>query len=184
MGALATTATDQFALLGKIATEIELEVVLDDSAWAGSPFEWLKKIPSSRTRGKAGEMLVERWCQAMGLTVERSPDSECDRVIEGHRIEIKMSTLWATGDYRFSQIREQDYSHCLCLGISPFAAHGWLLPKAVLRRHVIGHMGQHTGGDAAETSWLGFDAASPLPWMRRYGGSLDELMTRLARLGR
>lgn len=105
--------------------------------------------------------------------VARSPDSHADRVINGHRIEIKLSTMWAGGTYRFQQIRDQDYDHIFCLGISPFEAHAWLLPKSVLLEHVIGYMGQHTGASGRDTAWLGFPVDRPYPWMQAFGGTLD-----------
>jgi hypothetical protein len=44
-------------------------------------------------------------------------------LINGHRVEIKFSTLWQEGIYNFQQIRDQNYEYAVCLGISPFEAH-------------------------------------------------------------
>ena len=71
-----------------------------DSAWDGSPFAWIKARPS-RQRGKIGEQLVAGWCAAKGLNVGPSGDSDADLVIEGRRVEIKFSTLWASSQFKF-----------------------------------------------------------------------------------
>jgi len=86
--------------------------------------------------------------------------------------------------FKFQQIREQDYSYCLCLGISPFDAQAWLLPKAVLREFVIGHMGQHTGATGADTAWLGFKATAPYDWMAPYGSRLSDVRALIEANGR
>jgi len=88
-----------------------------DSAWRDSSFAWIKARPS-RQVGVIGERLVAAWLESKGLTVERSPDAECDRVIQGKRVD------------RFQQIREQNYNLVICLGLSPFDAHCWVIPKA------------------------------------------------------
>lgn len=68
--------------------------------WAGSPFEWLMRLPS-RTRGKAGELLGEAWLTRLGYDVGRPVSSEHDRIVNGRKVEIKFSTLWAQGEYVF-----------------------------------------------------------------------------------
>jgi hypothetical protein len=154
-----------------------------DDPWAGSPFEWLLSVPS-RTKGAIGEKLVAGWAAAQGFDVTRSPSSDADRIINGQRIEIKLSTLWVSGVFKFQQIRDQNYDFALCIGISPFDAQAWLLPKSVLREHVIGHMGQHTGAEGTETSWIGFQAEEPFPWMEPYGERLSDVARLLDANGR
>ena len=157
-------------------------VASDDDPWVGSPFEWILRVPS-RTKGAIGELLVSEWASTVGLDVRRSPSSEADRVINGHRIEIKMSTLWKSGGFKFQQIREQDYDFCLCLGISPFEVNAWLLPKDLLREYVIGHMGQHTGAGGGDTAWLGFQANDAYPWMEPFGDRLGDVEELLRQAG-
>lgn len=154
-----------------------------DDPWIGSPFRWVLGVPS-RTKGAIGEALVAGWCAAKGFDVTRSRNSDADRVVHGHRLEIKMSTLWASGGYKFQQIRDQEYDYCLCLGLSPFDAHAWLLPKAILREHVIGHMGQHTGASGSDTAWLGFQVGQPYAWMAPFGGRLADVAALLQSEGR
>ena len=154
----------------------------DDDPWVGSPFEWILKTPS-RTKGAIGELLVQEWALAKGLDVRRSSSSDADRIIEGHRIEIKMSTLWRSGGFKFQQIRDQDYDFCLCLGIRPFEVNAWLLPKQLLLEYVIGHMGQHTGAGGSDTAWLGFAAGEPYDWMAPYGKRLGDIENLLRAAG-
>lgn len=124
-----------------------------DDPWAGSPFAWIKSRPS-RQVGKIGEQLVAGWCAAKGFDVISVRDSEADRIINGRRVEIKFSTLWANGGYTFQQIRDQNYEYAVCLGVSPFDVHGWVIPKSVLLQHVIGKTPQHRGRAGTDTFWL------------------------------
>ena len=154
-----------------------------DNPWIGSPFEWILKVPS-RTKGAIGESLMAGWAAAKGFDVQRSRNSSADRIVHGHRIEIKMSTLWKTGVFKFQQIRDQDYDYCLCVGFSPFDVQAWLLPKKLLDEFVIGHMGQHTGATGTDTSWLSFQAASAYDWMSPYGDRLSTVEQLLNKIGK
>ena len=154
----------------------------DDDPWEGSPFAWILACPS-RQRGAIGERLVAGWCAAKGADVVRSTTSAYDREINSQRVEIKFSTLWKAGGFKFQQIRDQDYDQLLCLGIMPFDAACWVIPKPVLHEHVIGRTGQHTGRTGAGTAWISFQAGSPPEWMAPYGGSLAEAWRVLAALG-
>lgn len=148
------------------------EYVKDEpDPWRDSPFGWIKTRPS-RQVGAIGERLVAAWCAAKDFDVVKSPDSEADRLIEGHRAEIKFSTLWRGGRYKFQQIRDQNYEYVFALGISPFDADAGVIPKAILKRYVIGHMGQHTGAGATDTSWLPVRVGEEPEWLAECGGSL------------
>lgn len=125
-------------LLASIAATLESEYSTDEAdPWAGSPFEWIKGRPS-RQVGAIGEKLVAGWCAAKDFDVVRSPDSDADRIIHGYRVEVKFSTLWKGGGYKFQQVRDQRYEYLFCLGVAPFDANAWLIPKAVLFDYVIG----------------------------------------------
>ena len=162
-----------FALLASAANFIKPEFERDHSAWAGSPFEWILNLPSG-SKGKLGKRLVYQWCAIKGLSIGSSPDSEADMLINNHRVEIKFSTLWHDGIYNFQQIRDQNYEYAVCLGISPFEAHCWVVSKKILRKNVIGHLGQHTGSTGQETAWFAVNPASPLDWLAPCGGTLDQ----------
>ena len=160
-------------LLASIAGTLKGDYIREGSAdpWARSPFSWIRTRPS-RQVGKIGEQLVAGWCAAKGLDVVSTGDSEADRVIAGRRVEIKFSTLWESGVYKFQQLRDQDYDFAVCLGISPFNAHCWVLSKDILRKHVIGHTPQHTGKGGTDTFWLSFEPVKPPKWIEACGGSL------------
>jgi hypothetical protein len=139
--------------------------------WAGSPFAWIRTM-KSRGVGKIGEQLVAGWCSAKGFDVVSTRDAEADRVIAGNRMEIKFSTLWAGGTYTFQQIRDQNYDYAVCLGISPFTAHCWVIPKQVLLNRLPP---QHTGAAGRDTRWLqGLNPDAPPAWLVPYGGTLAE----------
>jgi hypothetical protein len=160
-------------MLAAIAGTLRSDYVREGESdpWAGSPFAWVRTLPS-RQRGKIGEQLVAGWCAAKGLDVLVCKDSQADRIIAGCRVEIKFSTLWASGVYKFQQIRDQDYDYAVCLGVSPFDAQGWLVPKDLLRQHVIGHTSQHRGARGRDTFWLSFRAEAPPEWLADCGGTL------------
>ena len=156
-----------------------------DDPWSGSPFGWLKRRPS-RQVGAIGELLIERWLQTNGVPVVRPPDSDADRIVAGHRAEIKLSTLWATGHYKFQQLRDQDYEFAILMGISPHDAHCWVIPKPDLIRlwkveHAIS--AQHNSGHGGtDTAWMDVDPANPPEWLRPFGGTLDQALEIIRRL--
>lgn len=156
----------------------------DDAAWRSSPFGWIKARPS-RQVGTIGERLVAGWCATHDLNVSRSPDSDADRIVEGVRIEIKFSTIWKNGSYRFQQIRDQDYAILVCLGISPFDAHCWVFEKRDVMSGVgekEGLSNQHGGRAGSDTAWLQVVPGSVPPWMVGFGGRLSPAMHRLRSL--
>jgi hypothetical protein len=163
----------EFKLLATAASYIKNEFEKDTSDWQGSPFEWALRLPSG-SKGKLGKRLVYQWCALKGLSIDSSPDPEADMLINGHRVEIKFSTLWQIGIYKFQQLRDQNYEYAVCLGISPFEAHCWVVSKKILRKNVIGHLGQHTGSGGQETAWFAVNPQSPPAWLSPCGGTLDE----------
>jgi hypothetical protein len=167
-----------FDLLATAANYIKADFQVDDQTWVGSPFDWVLDLPPG-SKGKLGKKLVYQWCALKGLAVDRSPDSEADMLVNHHRVEIKFSTLWIAGIYKFQQIREQNYEYSVCLGISPQTAHCWVISKSVLRQNVIGHLGQHTGSAGQETAWFSVKPTNPPAWLVPYGGTLDQAFTVL-----
>lgn len=163
-------------LLSSIAAVLKEDYVEsgEENPWAGSPFEWIKARPS-RQVGKIGEQLVAGWCAAKGFDVTASGDSEADRVISGKRVEIKFSTLWKSGVFKFQQLRDQDYHYAICVGLSPFDAQCWAISKATLRQHVIGKTPQHRGAAGTDTFWLSFPAVAPPRWLDQCGGRLAQV---------
>jgi hypothetical protein len=102
-------------LLAGIAHTLQADYAAALLPWQDSPFAWIKTRPS-RQVGSIGEKLLSGYLAAKGFNVARSPDSEADRVIEGLRCEIKFSTLWEGGFYKFQQLRDQNYALAICPG--------------------------------------------------------------------
>lgn len=151
-------------------TELRLKYA-PERLWIGSPHEWLTDL-DAETQQLYGKQLIAGWCAAKGLDVVGSGDTESDRIINGRRVEIKFSTLWGTGVYKFQQLRHQNYEYAICLGIAPFDAACWVLSKKILRSHVLGHTPQHTGRSGKDTFWLSVKAEAPPSWLRDCGGTL------------
>ena len=162
---------------------------LDTSMWENSPFEWLRCLPSRKV-GAFAEELLSRWLAQKGFYVKRPSDSEADRILQlpqykiEKRVEIKFSTLWSGGSYRFQQIRDQNYDILLCFGVSPQAAHLWAIPKHIImslwKKGIISS--QHGGRRGRDTAWIDINPKNPPDWILAYGGSLAEGLRSLENL--
>lgn len=173
-----------FEILAEISRELEKKYPSEDAAWKDSPFSWIRTRPS-RQVGAIGEELVTRWLEALRIPVICCGDAHADRIIQGKRVEIKFSTLWGDGRYKFQQIRDQHYDLVICLGVSPFSAHCWVLPKEDIIRlwkeeHKI--MSQHGGQGGVDTAWIIVDPENPPEWLKPYGGSLAVAISVLRKI--
>lgn len=164
-----------FLFLSTIGNQIRKEIDSDFSDWKDSPLFWVKSLPPG-TKGKFGIRLISAWCAANGLLISTSPDPESDLLINGHRAEIKFSTLWKSGVYTFQQIRDQNYEYLIALGISPLDARCWVITKDVLYQNVIGHKPQHTGATGTETFWFKVKPDDPPDWLQDLGGTLEDAL--------
>lgn len=172
-----------FKLLSTAANYIKNDFDLSNEIWKDSPFKWVKNL-SSGSKGRLGKHLVYQWCALKGLPVGRAPDSDADMSINGHRVEIKFSTLWGKGIYKFQRIRNQNYEYAVCLGISPHNAHCWVINKSILLSNVIGHLGQHTGAGGQETAWITITPTDPPAWLSECGGTLSDAYEVLKKLSK
>ncbi len=166
----------EVSLLASLAARLEEGGNSDDPAWLASPFNWIRQEPSRR-RGSIFEGIVEAYFLEKGFQVGRSPDSDADRIIAGLRVEIKGSTLWANSSYKFQQLRDQNYSVAICLGISPYDAHCWVIPKDVIMSGtgtLPGLTHQHGGQQGTDTAWLAVRPGSIPTWLQEYGGTLEQ----------
>lgn len=159
----------------RIAENLHSEHRSSNLAWKESPFAWIKDLPS-RTVGKVGEQLIERWCTAQNFDVRPSSNSEADRIVNGLRVEIKLSTLWKTSIYKFQQLRDQAYDIIICLGINPYDVHCWILSKElILEKWKSGEIqSQHRGSEGQDTAWLSVDPNAPQAWLTPQSGRLGD----------
>ncbi|MBA3316355.1 MAG: hypothetical protein H0T47_24100 [Planctomycetaceae bacterium] len=175
-------------ILAGIATALEADYASESLAWEGSPFAWIKTRPS-RQIGAIGEKLVAGYFAAKDFDVVKSPNSDADRKIGGLLTEIKFSTRWANGQYKFQQLRDQAYDVAICLGVCPFDAHCWVLPKATILSGwgtARGLTSQHGGQRGRDTAWLDVNPADVPEWLSPFGGSLreaTEVFRQLAEVG-
>jgi hypothetical protein len=168
-----------FQLLAEISESLQADYISDENdPWAESPFRWIKTLPS-RTVGAVGERLVHEWAESQKFTVKRTGDSDADRLIANKRVEIKCSTLWKNGVFKFQQIRDQNYDFCVCLGIEPHKVHAWIIPKAELMEDKPGLSHQHGGAAGTDTRWLSFEANNPPVWLAEFGGTLTKVANLL-----
>jgi len=171
-------------MLAAISAQLETDYPATHEAWRGSPFAWILERPS-RQKGAIAERLIAGWLAARNFNVARSGDADADRVIEGKRAEIKSSTLWQGGNYRFQQFRDQRYDFVICLGLSPFDAHCWTLTKdeILMRWRETGDLrSQHGGARGSDTAWLTVDPQAVPDWLQHFGGTLRQGLEQISRL--
>lgn len=171
-------------ILASCAATLKEDYAAEDTYWEGSPFAWIKTRPS-RQVGVIGEKLVAGWLATKGFDVARSPDSEADRLVNGVRAEIKFSTMWRGGFYKFQQLRKQNYDFVICLGISPFDAHCWVIPKqAIVKEWGAGNglQTQHGGQAGTDTAWLTVRTTQIPAWLHPCGGKLTDAAKCIAEI--
>ena len=164
-----------FQSLVELSAIIEGDYQEDGVDWTGSPFAWMQSRPSGQ-KGVIFKKLVAGWCAGKGLNAYRLPGKEATLLVEGLRIQIKGSFLWKAGTYRFQQFRDQNYDLVICLGLSPFAAHCWAIPKSeIMSAWEDGEIRtQHMGDLGVDTAWFAADPYDPPEWLAPWGGSLPQ----------
>lgn len=148
--------------------------------WSGSVFERIHNLRSPKKKGAFGENFFEQYCVRLGMNVDRpprlpngKPDVAADRIVNGHRVEVKLSTLADNGTFTFLQIRDDDYDYLFFLGIAPNVIQTWLIPKPVAMEHMAEGHGQHGGKNETLTRMLkvnGPDKALKPEWLNGWGG--------------
>jgi len=139
------------------------------SIWEGSKFQSFRNIPSPKSKGSQGEKLVEQLMQSLGHKVLKAGSTNYDRVINGHRTEIKVSTTWneELNNWTWQQIRDQDYDRIIFVGINPNEIFVWWATKGDLCQYVLGDDSkrQHAGKDGGqELYWI--QGAGRQEWFR------------------
>jgi hypothetical protein len=149
-------AQEAFATL---ANGVRAQFVPAVDPWAGSPYRWLKDLPTA-TRSKAAVTLLAAWLSRAGIPVVRRSGPGGHQLVSGvDRVEVKLSTAWATGEYRFQGVHDGPVERFALLGVSPDQVHLWLVPRAAAVDRLEGSAG-----------WISVCAAAPPGWLSRFGG--------------
>jgi hypothetical protein len=150
--------------------------------WPDSAFDWTLRVATG-TRGAIGRQLAEAWIASMGIPTGRLSEYNRHYVLAwNYRIQVKTSTLWDSGNFRFQQIRDQNYDFLLCLGLMPTDVSAWLIPKQTVIEHLDGVGGQHTGASARETLWMNPVPGANGTWIDEYGDQLSDVRQLLLQL--
>ena len=178
-----STEDHEMRLLVQCSEDLQKDYTDKETIWEESPFKWIQ-MESSGTKGAIGKRLISSYLSRKGFNVSDSPGHESDRVIADKRAAIKTSYLWGGGEYKFQQIRDQDYDFVLCLGISPFDVHCWIIPKQVIiDKWDSGEIpSQHLGDEGKDTAWLTVNPRTPPEWIREWGGSLTEAVAKITEI--
>jgi hypothetical protein len=159
-----------FLLIGRLSGELEREYSPDEpDVWAGSVFHWISEAQSAR-KGAVGKKLVRRWAEQDGMNVTAKSARDHDFCVDGLRVAVKLSLVWAHGGFVFEQIRDQKYDVVSLLALEPAQVRLWVVPKDVLWGHAAW---QHKGAAGRDTKWLRFQATQPPAWLKPYGGGLS-----------
>lgn len=141
-----------------------------DSRWLSGPFQHLKAL-APRTKGSKMEKIAEAILQQCGHLVSKATSTDNDRVVNGHKVEIKGSTITNGSDdcFSFLQIRPaQDYDFLI---LETFWFDGTVkfhrIPKAEVHQLVANRtfIPQHGGnkGNSGTFSYNG-NLAPFAPW--------------------
>lgn len=161
---------DEREYLSLILEDLESEHTPDES-WQESPHRWILERPSG-TKGAIARKIVARWALASGLQLSNYGTDRQRLLRDGDAIyQVKSSTMWKTGRYRFQQFRKISYDYAILLGIAPHEIHLWVIPKEAIQTHIEGSNGQHTGAGATETDWYEIDPYNPPFWLEEWGGT-------------
>lgn len=171
----------ELELLVQISNNLKSQYEGESNPWEGSAFAWIKGGIASRTKGKVGELLVQNFLQSQGFSVSASAGTDSDLSVDGRKVEIKLSTLWNGGFYKFQQIRQQEYDILFCLGISPNDAYAWVVAKSDIQWDTMSH--QHGGQRGTDTWWIRCEPANcPHDWLRPSDGDLSKICGELKRV--
>lgn len=108
----------------------------NDATYSDSPFLPLKAL-SSRKKGAEFEKIFDTYMTRAGYEVKRADSSDFDRFVDGHRVEVKGSFLWAGKQFRWQQIRTaQQYDYLVCLAFYPDRLELYSCSRTEAERHL------------------------------------------------
>ncbi len=155
-----------------------LAVVEYDKSWEGSPNELVKILPTG-TKGKVGSEIAKRELVRLGLVEEDDIGpgaSAYDALIDGRKVEFKMSTVWKRGKgnkpkkFKFQQLRDfHTFDRCIFVAICPGETKIWWATRADLDENVFSsdNLRQHGGKDEKSgTYWFWVIGEEPPEWFQ------------------
>lgn len=172
-------------LIGEWARTLEPEYRDKARKWPGSPFEYALSMPPVPV-GAWGERLAKGWFDFLRYPVLPRANKEHDLIVGGKKVEVKTSLMWASGEFSFAQIRDQDYDLLFCLGIERFGAQAWVFEKEFVMDHWLKKgffEPMHGGKKGTETAVLKFHPYERTPdWLLDHGGALEKCSEILERV--
>ena len=159
----------------------KIEEAANEDIYRNSPFYGLKCL-SSKSKGAKAEHLFKEYMRSQGHHVTNSPNSDADCIINGHKVEIKASFLWAgTDQFRFQQIRpSQDYDFIVFMSFRPDCCDFHICDKETARRNLEiqdekGNWIHNQHGGKRVNSGAFFIDCDPrsVSWMIRLGNQLN-----------
>ncbi len=177
-----------FATLAAKTTSIsapyQKRIAEDDELWDGSPFDWIRRLPS-RTRGSIGQELSRFIFDENGYKPAKRKNSF---EVSGTIIISRSSMLWEGDHWAFQQVRNTSFDFLFCLGLYPDSASAWLIPKGELYdpdgnlQDKEGWGRQHGGKSGKEDAWLTVYPNSVPAWLGKFGGEVSFVPAVLKRL--
>jgi hypothetical protein len=145
--------------VAKLSTMRKLLISLRKDPYIDSPFLPLKRL-SSRKKGARMEEIAEDILKGYNQMVSRSGNSNWDRTINGHKVEIKGSFIWdVTNRFNWQQIRQsQEYDYLLFMAFYPDRLEMYVASKETAMKYlaVQDELGMWThnqhGGKNVETA--------------------------------
>lgn len=169
--------SEGFIMLAAVGNYLRGDLEEANDLWQNSPFEWILGL-APRKKGKLGGDLIASWLASKGFRFEAAKNSS-EMLLAGElKFATKFSTLWTNGIYKFQQIRPRGYDYIICLGLSPFDAHCWVLE----RKYAIANAKpQHKSGKVVDY-WIEINPRKPDDWIQNCGGTLEQAYSILKTL--
>jgi hypothetical protein len=150
--------------------------------WDGSLFAPFRQISSSRKKGAVGELMVAQLMTSLGHKVPYNSKGKPKKIlpynnvtdydieVDGYKVEVKTSSAWNETDYdfKFQQIRNQDYDRIIFQGLNNNNAKVWWATKGDLAKHIFGRdeYRQH-GGKSGKQELYWIKTTDSIPsWFR------------------
>jgi hypothetical protein len=153
----------------------------EDAEWKDHPLEWIRSKPSARI-GKIGRLFVTELCNQAELQAKGVGYA---LLIGKKKFQVRFSTGWSGGGFKFEQLRFEKYEAVICLGITPERAFAWVIPQTVIfgtNGTILKKDGltpQHKGKGGSETAWINVNVQEIPEWMTPYGDSVADAVKKL-----